>query len=348
MSDSLPLDTANLAGLFCGAILYGVFVVLFVLCLHTLLYRRNTERANRILISGVVAMFVLNTVVLAISLSRCMDAFITLRDDTGGPLAYFEDLASWKEVARTAIILCYAVLADVILIYRCWVVWGRRLVIVAIPLLILVAGISMDILMVVTMASLSSGTVFFNVLKARITSALTIILFQNILVTSLIVYRIWRVDKTTVRAAVGNLQPIVRVVVESGVVFVATIFIFLMTYVTDSNSQYIMVDSINPMIGIAFSLLTIRVSQASPRSPNASTQSQTRSPQTPTVRSPTRFARAQQIVLPVLAMAKSASPKSQNRKSVADEERELDVVDIGRLGVNTGKGWSFWNDDTVV
>ncbi|EJU05405.1 hypothetical protein DACRYDRAFT_46391 [Dacryopinax primogenitus] len=246
MADSLPLDVANLAGLFCGSILYGIFVVLFVLCLHTLLYRRNTPRPNYILISGVTAMFVLNTFVLALSFSRCLDAFVFMRNIAGGPVAYFEELGDWKEVTRTALVLTYAVLGDVILIYRCWVVWSRQLVVIAFPVLILLAGISMDILTTVTLASLSAGfTVFAESLQPRITAALSLILSQNIIVTSLIVFRIWRINQSAGGPAMGSLRPILNVIIESGAVFVAMIFIFLMTYVTSSNSQYIMVDAVS-------------------------------------------------------------------------------------------------------
>ncbi|KZO89950.1 hypothetical protein CALVIDRAFT_569503 [Calocera viscosa TUFC12733] len=337
MTDSLPLDIATLAGLFSGSILYGIFVVLFILCLHTLLYRRNTLRANYVLITGVVTMFLLNTVVLALSFSRCLDAFIIMRDDEGGPVAYLQNLASWKEVARTAITLCYAVLADVILIYRCWVVWGRRLIIIAIPLVILAAGICMDILMVVTIASLSSGAgIFFNALQGRITAALSIILLQNIIVTSLIVYRIWRVSKSTVGAAVGDLWPIISIIVESGAVFVATIFIFLMTYVTSSNSQYVLLESINPMIGITFSLLTIRVSHSSTKSASPSQASRTRSQSQTSapIRLLTWLARAQQIVVPVLPQ--HATPSPQYTMHMAERGKNVEVIEIGRLGQRLG------------
>ncbi|KZT60410.1 hypothetical protein CALCODRAFT_515391 [Calocera cornea HHB12733] len=334
MADSLPLDTANLAGMFCGSTLYGVFVVLFVLCLHTLLYRRNTENANYVLIIGVVAMFLLNTIVLALSFSRCLDAFVVMRDGPGGPVAYLQNLASWKEVARTALTLCYAVLADVILIYRCWVVWGRRLIVIAIPLIVLAGGICMDILMVITIASLSSGAgIFFSTLQGRVTAALSIILAQNIIVTSLIVYRIYRVSKSKVGAAVGDLLPIISIIIESGLVFLATIFIFLMTYVTSSNAQFILVDSINPMIGITFSALTIRVSQASAKSANSSQEFQTRSqPQrSASYRKPIHLTRSQQIPLP--ALPETAISKGQYPITMAQTESGFAVVDIGPLVV---------------
>ncbi|KZT60431.1 hypothetical protein CALCODRAFT_429348 [Calocera cornea HHB12733] len=245
MSDPLPLDTATLAGLFASSILYGVFIVLLVASLYVLLYKRKTRKANYILISAAVAMFLVNTTVLAISFARVDDAFILLRNEPGGPIADLQLLAQWKEVTRTALTCSYFVIADAILIYRCWIVWGNNIWIVVLPIMLFIASATVDIFMVVTMANLHSGdSIFATALHDWIAAVISLTLAQNIIVTSLIVFRIWKVNMTTTSSAGGTLGPIVSIICESGAIYAASLFIFLMTYVSGSNSQYILVDCV--------------------------------------------------------------------------------------------------------
>ncbi|KZO89934.1 hypothetical protein CALVIDRAFT_433302 [Calocera viscosa TUFC12733] len=260
MADSLPLDTATLAGLFTSSILYGIFVVLFIAALYILLYKRKTKQPNYILISAAITMFLVNTTVLAISFARVDDAFIILRNAPGGPIADLELLAQWKEVTRTALTCSYFCLADAVLIYRCWIVWSKNFWIVLFPIILFIASATVDIFMVVAMANLNSGdSIFATALHDWIEAVISLTLAQNIIVTLLIVFRIWKVNMSTALSAAGSLRPVMSIILESGVIYAASLFIFLMTYVSGSNSQYILVDAINPMIGITFSLLIVRV-----------------------------------------------------------------------------------------
>ncbi|EJU05426.1 hypothetical protein DACRYDRAFT_113551 [Dacryopinax primogenitus] len=243
MADSLPLDTATLAGLFSSSILYGIFVVLLIAALYILLYKRKTREPNYILIVAALAMFLVNTTVLGISFSRTDDAFITLRDAPGGPLADLQDLAQWKEVTRTALTCTYFMLADAVLIYRCYIVWGNNLWVIILPMILFIASATVDIFMVVTMANLHSGdSIFVTALHDWIEAVISLTLAQN-----------------TAPSAAGSLRPVMSIILESGVMYAASLFIFLMTYVSGSNSQYILVDCINPMIGITFTLLIVRI-----------------------------------------------------------------------------------------
>jgi len=260
MADGLALDTATLAGLFASSILYGIFVVLLIASLYILLFRRKTKNPNFILIAAAMSMFLVNTTVLGISFARVDDAFIILRNEPGGPIADLTLLSQWKEVTRTALTCSYFVLADAVLIYRCWIVWGKNIWIVVFPMVLFLASATVDVFMVVTMATLDAGdSIFVTALGDWITAVISLTLAQNIIVTSLIVFRIWKINMSTASSAAGSLRPIVSIILESGVIYCASLFIFLMTYVAGSNSQYIMVDCINPMIGITFTLLIVRV-----------------------------------------------------------------------------------------
>jgi len=259
MSDSLDVRTAALAGVFTSAILYGIFIVLLVGCLYVLLRRWKADPPNYVLVVAAILMFSLNTAIVALSFSRVQDAFLVDPEDA-------LDLANWKEVTKTTLTSAYMGLADALLIYRCWIVWKRQLWVVAAPIVLLLACVAMIILLLRAMAlsTESAEGISAPSIAPWITSVLAITLFQNLLVTSLIVYRIWKVNSSVSGSGARTLRPIMAMILESGLLYSATLFIWLMTYVAYSNSEYIMVDCINPAIGITYCLLVIRVRTNSP------------------------------------------------------------------------------------
>ncbi|KZT60443.1 hypothetical protein CALCODRAFT_506885 [Calocera cornea HHB12733] len=268
MADPLPLDVATLAGLFCSALLY----VLLVIAFYVLIHKRKTHRPNYVLIAGACGMVIFSTLTLAFTYARAQKGFITLRDADGGPVAYFGAMSSTEEVLRTAFICAYLVLADAILIYRCWVVWSENYWIVAFPFLLWIGSIVVDSIMIATMARMDSTISIFVInLGKWITAVLSFTLAQNIIVTALIVYRIWVVNTSTGRSSTSTLRPIIAVLLESGCLYVTTLFVFLVTYLASSNAQFIMVDILNPMIGIAFTILIVRVGMGVTRSQMEST-----------------------------------------------------------------------------
>ncbi|KZT60438.1 hypothetical protein CALCODRAFT_429357 [Calocera cornea HHB12733] len=254
MSDSLDVTTAALAGVFTSAILYGVFLVLFIACVYVLLRRSNLEQPNYILLVAAIIMFILNTSILALSFSRVLDIFVM-----GSIIAL--NLSQWKEVARTTLTSAYMALADALLIYRCWIVWKRRLWVVAVPVVLLAAcaGLIIMLLRGIALSTESAEGIFAPSIAPWISSVLAVTLLQNLLVTGLIVWQIYKVNSSASRAGGRTLRPIMAMLIESGGLYSATLFIWLMTYVATSNSEYIMVDCINPMIGITYFLLVIRV-----------------------------------------------------------------------------------------
>ncbi|KZO97936.1 hypothetical protein CALVIDRAFT_466438, partial [Calocera viscosa TUFC12733] len=250
----LSVSTAALVGLFTSSILYGIYLVLFVGCLYVLLKKWGMAPPNHILVSASIAMFVINTTIVALSFSRVQDAFLL---DPSNAL----NLAEWKELTRTMLTCVYMILADSLLIYRCWIVWKRQLWVIAAPITLLIACSGMIIMLLRAMAlsTESAEGIFAPSIAPWITAVLVLTLVQNLLVTCLIVYRILKVNSSVSGSGGRTLRPIIAMILESGALYVVTLFIWLMTYVAHSFSEYILVDCINPAIGITYFLLIIRV-----------------------------------------------------------------------------------------
>jgi len=57
----------------------------------------------------------------------------------------------------------------------------------------------------------------------------------------------------------ANLTPVILIVAESAAVYTAFAFVTLVTYLTKSNIQFVLVDMSNPIIGLVFCLIIVRV-----------------------------------------------------------------------------------------
>ncbi|EJU05428.1 hypothetical protein DACRYDRAFT_19931 [Dacryopinax primogenitus] len=112
----------------------------------------------------------------------------------------------------------------------------------------------------ISLANLSEGeSIFDPAVKPWIVSSLAISVGQNVIVTSLIVYKILSVNRRATGKSHGTLGKTAQMLVESGALYVVTVFVYLMTYVANNNAQFFMIDILNPVIGITFSLLVVRV-----------------------------------------------------------------------------------------
>jgi len=86
---------------------------------------------------------------------------------------------------------------------------------------------------------------------------------ENVIVLGLIAYRIWSVEsfvRTSESRSNARSMPVVAVIVESAATITGMLLITLVAFLTKSGDvQTIVMDSLGPVIGIAFSLIIIRV-----------------------------------------------------------------------------------------
>jgi len=108
----------DIACLWAGTFFYGIYLVLFSICLYILLHRpRNT--ANNILLATAILLFTFATVqaVLNLVLGSIDILQLDLPEDS---IAFADNMLY---VANNLV-------ADSLLIYRCWVVWNRNIFVI--------------------------------------------------------------------------------------------------------------------------------------------------------------------------------------------------------------------------
>ncbi|KIJ67247.1 hypothetical protein HYDPIDRAFT_25717 [Hydnomerulius pinastri MD-312] len=244
MGPNINITTAFLTGLITLSLFYGIYIVLFIASIYVLVFRRKTAKINYIILGGTVLQFVLITVGYAIRWDRIYTAFITNGDQPQGPLLFFAKLDDWRELSSTAIWAMTSALGDIMF---------------ARPLLLLAGSLTTGIgLLVVLNRPLTQA--YTVELTHWVWAFLSCNLAQNLLVTALIVARIWRVNiQSSKFVSGGGLWSVIVVLLESGALYSSSVLIFLVTYVCQNNAAMIMTDAVMPIMGITFTLIIVRV-----------------------------------------------------------------------------------------
>ncbi|KAJ8474367.1 hypothetical protein ONZ45_g15972 [Pleurotus djamor] len=278
---TFEIDESQLVGLFVEAVLFGFVVVTFPPCIRALLWSNGTRKSSSsiqwpmLLIAIVLAAFA--TLDMSLTLLHNIKAFI-LYKGAGGAIEEFTNISDWINIMGTVDVVFPIIIGDGVLIYRCWIVYGKNNRVVIIPLLLLLGSFITAIWTIVLEVALQArATLQFIKLKPIIMTSTLTTLIQNVLTTALIIWRIWRVDRETARyistmRATGSLaqqssgqprpstrlQQVIRIVIESGLILTITAIVSTAVYVTNSNSFVIVGNAQVQVIPIAFNLIIIR------------------------------------------------------------------------------------------
>ncbi|KAJ7877034.1 hypothetical protein B0H13DRAFT_2347365 [Mycena leptocephala] len=114
-------------------LLYGIFFVLFIFAIHTL--SSHHTHGKSILIAATWVMFVVGTTVLVLYLAQTALSVYAVQESTQNPTG----LNSVRRVlfvlglAQRALFTLNALVADLLFVWRCYVIWGKRKDIVVLP-----------------------------------------------------------------------------------------------------------------------------------------------------------------------------------------------------------------------
>ncbi|KAJ7151024.1 hypothetical protein C8R46DRAFT_824008, partial [Mycena filopes] len=273
--EDFPITEAQIVGLFLESVFWGIYLITLVLCLRSLLFTTNfgfkrLQDINWPMLVVALAMCVLATLDVAVGLLHNIEAFV-LYTGPGGAEAEFGNISDWINVVKGFDIILQTALGDGMLIYRCWVVYGKSWLVIAFSLL-LYAGSSVCSIMILRIeATLRSHVLVTGAgsLKPLILSFWVLTIVQNILTTGLLIFRIWRVDQQNSQFGYGTssssgkrktsrLRQLIRVILESGALYTTMAFLSFVTFVVNSNSTYGVTDVHVEMVGITFNLIIIR------------------------------------------------------------------------------------------
>ncbi|KAJ3861040.1 hypothetical protein EV359DRAFT_84723 [Lentinula novae-zelandiae] len=301
MADTLGISEAQILGLFLASVFWGMLLITFVQAMRCMLWDLNVlggrlKRASTInwpMLVVALLLMALSTFDVSLGLMHSIEAFI-FYTGPGGSAARFTGLTDWVNILKTCNVVFGKVISDGVLVYRCWAVCDRRIIVVVFPILLWMGYLGTGIFVIYLEASAGNPKVLLtgglSSLTPSITAGWTMSLVNNIITTGVIVYRIRRVDQTNAlfgiqsqgsslqgtqaRGLFGRqkrqrtkLQNVIRIIVESGLMYTTIAFI---TFITFVELQ---------ILSIAFNLIIIRISAHPSGSDDYSTSVQS-APQT--------------------------------------------------------------------
>jgi len=83
---------------------------------------------------------------------------------------------------------------------------------------------------------------------------------QTLTATALLAIRIWRIHRaSSPYTRQGNLLPVIRILVESGGIYALLMLVYVPSMTTGLPLDMLLMQLVSPTIGIAFSLIIVRV-----------------------------------------------------------------------------------------
>ncbi|KAF7374543.1 hypothetical protein MSAN_00338900 [Mycena sanguinolenta] len=275
-----PITEAQLTGLYFETLGYGIYLVTCCLCARTLFWIQQPERGGRLrrrseirwwLVSVFSFLFVASTFDDIIGLVHIILAFVKYKGP-GGAKGELTNIHEWINIVRGFDQFCVMIVGDFVLIYRCFVVYGRRWPAIAVSFILCLAGIAMGIKVMQIEITTSNAAIAIssNAINPWESAFFAITAAQNVLTTSLLVWRIWRVERQNEKLrGSGNislpapihqpqLRKVIRVIAESGLAYSTLVFVTFVVSVCGSNALYPVSDATLQATGITFNFIIIR------------------------------------------------------------------------------------------
>ncbi|KAG2344916.1 hypothetical protein BDR05DRAFT_860518, partial [Suillus weaverae] len=259
----IPSDTAAILSASLEGILYGFSVLMFMGAIWALTYNHRMQDVNRLIIAVAILLLILSTAHIVVNIIRVQDGLVKYRDSfPGGPAAFFEDITQKTYVIKHALYILQTLLADGVVIYRCYVVWQRVCVIILPSMLwCIVAVTGVSAVYNLSQASRKPTDIFTMVVADWIMAFIISTLVTNFLSSGLLAYRIWMIERSvsTVRATKGSMMPIVHILADAAVFYSVALFARLICFVYSNNGEEVLVDMVMPITSITFYMVLVRV-----------------------------------------------------------------------------------------
>ncbi|PBK81365.1 hypothetical protein ARMGADRAFT_782587 [Armillaria gallica] len=253
------MTTANdsaYVGAYLSTFLYGAYIVIAYHCSLVLYHRYKTKRLHMYLLGTHIALFILITWRSTTTIARTLYGVFHLTPD--GTIDLYP-WSTWSLVENVPWALTIIV-ADVFLIYRTYVVWMQKYLVIVLPLLLFAADVGAAIYLLFRIGT--STTTFVQLTNATTIFA-AMALAANIVCTALLSFCIWMVRRniSETRQGLDPLSGVIALVVESAAVCTVLLIAQVITLGLRSPIHNVLFDIQAPIIGIVFSMIIIRVSR---------------------------------------------------------------------------------------
>ncbi|KAG1822352.1 hypothetical protein EV424DRAFT_793301 [Suillus variegatus] len=238
-------EGAWLQGAIVTGVLYGVVIVLSVMCWRSLWPRAQSHatgyKTNRFLLCYVAFLFVVGTIYVAFNAQITQLGFIDNRLYPDGPSA-FEEATSSPPLNTAFVVSDWC--ADLLMIWRCTVVYrdtGIYFIIVGLGSLLflgtLVTG-TLWLVIVSTPVQSASGWMSFSLLFPYLCFSLAINIFISLLTVIRLLYHRHRISKVLGLGHGAIYASFAAIVIESAAIYSICSLLYLIPYTLNSPISY--------------------------------------------------------------------------------------------------------------
>ncbi|TFY71565.1 hypothetical protein EVG20_g1450 [Dentipellis fragilis] len=278
----------QVAGLWTQTLLFGLYVALFAGSIYIL---RDKQPNNRFYLTTSIAMFILCSALMLLNLTQfLLTPEFVANSQCIGSLCVSCTLPQTQTRLNETIIQNFfniildfvfglaQIIADGLLIFRCYILWKEKKWIVIAPLVLLLANTAC------TLGQAGCDIIIYNLRReiplsqrvpppyyiqiSNLDSAFSIAtmplsLATNLVASALIISRIlWmakKLERTLGVSAGTRYRSAVTMIIESGAMWSISIVVFLITYFTAPNYHGIPGYAMQQLMGIAPTLIIVRV-----------------------------------------------------------------------------------------
>ncbi|KAF9445221.1 hypothetical protein P691DRAFT_735345 [Macrolepiota fuliginosa MF-IS2] len=253
----LSLNRSELTALFMESLIYGIFLVLFCILLIIAYFSpREAIPKKRYIIPAATLMMMIATTHIVIDFLRALEAFVPTNPQLT-PDQFFKKLSHPYAILNWALYAIQTILGDSILVWRCYVLYDKKWWTV-IPGAILIALNTSALVIVVRYLTFAVGANFIHLSRPWMTSWIVATSVLQVFYSAAIVIRIY-LTRRSLRWVVRSMSPVVVAMIESTAIYTAAVFLLLLCNALDSNGQFVIMDTIVPLVGVVFCLIAIRI-----------------------------------------------------------------------------------------
>ncbi|KAH9479867.1 hypothetical protein JR316_0008463 [Psilocybe cubensis] len=262
----ISLELAHAIAVWLEIFIYGIYTALFVSTLALMFKGSRRSTGAWVFFVAALLMFSIATLHMILAILRFLRGFILHRGNSG-PIGYMYDFTRADTILDSSVFCVIIWIGDALVIYRCFYVWNHNYWIIVLPALLLTASIGVNIYVLwwfTHLTAVVNEAASFGLVRSIYPLALA----QNVITTGLIAYKIYHQHRASSahgivdRSSKLTLYRILRIMVESAMVYTVQLFILMILYFAKSNAQVILQYAIVPSIGIVFVLIAIRVHAA--------------------------------------------------------------------------------------
>ncbi|KAF8185151.1 hypothetical protein BJ912DRAFT_973717 [Pholiota molesta] len=274
---ALPPDQ-DVASIFVGALFYGLYLTTLFHCIRWLVFTdegwKVRKRISWTMLSTTVALWVLATISRALELRNTMVQVVG-ESKPPAPPPPSGSIGSTTTLPWMAVVICTnanvsTLLADAVLIYRCYIIYDKSKRVIVFPIFLWIGGLMLTALQaywqIVQSASILKAWQPINMTVGPGTVLTpfwgsTIVL--NGYSTFMIIRRIYLVTEGSKGStSIHQLRFTMRILIESGFLYLATAIAHLVVWWTPNAYAISVISGINLSVtGIAFNLILIRAAQ---------------------------------------------------------------------------------------